>query len=55
MWENRIERNLGTAAFLLWGFLDVSRGVGGSVGWLLLTTQCECHAGRLEAVDLGKG
>lgn len=29
MWEKRIERNLGTAAFLLWGFLDVSRGEGG--------------------------
>lgn len=54
MREKRIERNLGTTAFLLWGGLDVSRG-GGVVGWLLLMAQCECHAGRLEAVELGKG
>lgn len=55
MWEKRIERNLGTTAFLLWGGLDVSRGGGRVVGWLLLTAQCECHVRRLEAVELGKG
>lgn len=55
-WERGFREELGTVVFVLCvggrGWKSAARG---GFRWLLLTTQCRCHTGRLEAGCAGLG